>query len=110
MRLLDYLSVPYRLHAETVELPDGSWVRRLSYPELPDCSVESIVLEDALRALERRRIETVLRMAAEGAPAVPRPPLANCDPVWIAKQVGVAPEVVSLIERDRALIAPGAAL
>jgi hypothetical protein len=28
LRLIDYLSVPYRLEAATTELADGSWVRR----------------------------------------------------------------------------------
>ena len=44
MRLIDYLCVPYRLEAATTELTDGSWVRRVAYPELPDCMAESTVI------------------------------------------------------------------
>ncbi len=56
MRLIDHLSVPYRLEAETAELADGAWVRRVAYPELPGCTAESAVVEDALSQLERKRI------------------------------------------------------
>jgi hypothetical protein len=35
LRLRDYLSVPYVLEAETVEVAPGSWIRRVAYPELP---------------------------------------------------------------------------
>ena len=88
MRLIDYLCVPYRLEAATTELADGSWVRRVAYPELPDCMAESTVVEDALCQLERRRIEMIVRMVADGcAPPVPRPPLHDCDPAWVARQV-----------------------
>ena len=64
MRLIDYLCVPYRLEAATIELADGSWVRRVAYPELPECTAESTVVEDALCQLERRRIEIIVRMVA----------------------------------------------
>ena len=50
MRLSEYLSVPYLLEAETVEVAPGSWVRRVAYPELPDCSAEAVVVEEALLA------------------------------------------------------------
>jgi predicted RNase H-like HicB family nuclease len=53
LRLIDYLSVPYRLEAATTELADGSWVRRVAYPELPNCTSEgSPIFEDALCQLE----------------------------------------------------------
>ena len=107
MRLIDHLRVPYVLKAETVELDDGTWVRRISYPELPDCVVEAAVVEEALSQLERKRIETIVRMAREGrSPPALRPPLKDSDPGWIAKQVGVADEDISLIERDGATVAP----
>jgi hypothetical protein len=107
LRLIDYLSVPYRLEAETVELANGAWVRRVSYPELPGCRAESAVVEDALSQLERERIEIIIRMVGEGRPpAVPRPPLRDCDPAWVAKKVGVSREFVALIDRDEATIVP----
>lgn len=107
MRLIDYLSVPYRLEAATTELADGSWVRRVAYPELPECTAESTVVEDALCQLERRRIEMIVRMVGVGcAPPVPRPPLRDCDPAWVAREVGVAPEMIELIDRCDATTVP----
>jgi hypothetical protein len=107
LRLIDHLSVPYRLEAETAELADGVWVRRVSYPELPGCVAESAVVEDALSQLERKRIEIIIRMVGGGrSPPVPRPPLLGCDPVWVAKKVGVSRNLVALIDRDEATIVP----
>jgi hypothetical protein len=101
LRLRDYLSVPYVLVAETVEVAPGSWICRVSYPELPGCSAESLVLEDALHLLERGRIKTIVRMIGEGhPPPVARPPLGDCDPVWIARQAGFSDEIAALIARD----------
>lgn len=102
MRLRDYLSVPYLLKAETVEVAPGSWIRRVAYPELPGCSAESFVVEDALQVLEWIRIETIVRMVGEGQfPPVPRPPLACCDPLWIAQRAGLSEEIIALIDRDK---------
>ena len=107
MRLIDYLSVPYRLEAQTAELADGSWVGRVAYPELPGCVAQSPVVEDALCQLERKRIEMIVRMVGDGCPPpVPRPPLPGCDPSWVAKQVGVSPELIALIDRDETAIMP----
>ena len=103
LRLRDFLSVPYLLEAETVELVDGSWVKRVAYPELPGCAAESVAVEDALCLLERRRIEIIVRLVRDGrAPPAPRPPLRDCDPTWVARQVGVADELIALIDRDEA--------
>ena len=107
MRLIDYLCVPYRLEAATIELADGSWVRRVAYLELPECTAESTVVEDALCQLERRRIEIIVRMVADDcAPPVPRPPLRDCDPAWVARQVGVSPELIERIDRCEATTVP----
>ncbi len=105
LRLRDYLSVPYVLEAETVEIAPGSWIRRVAYPELPGCSAESVVVEDALHLLERMRIEMIVRMVGAGRPPpVPRAPLPDCDPAWVAKQVGLPEEIITLIEGDGATI------
>ena len=107
MRLIDYLSVPYRLEAQTVELSDGSWVRLVAYPELPGCVAQSAVVEDALSELEHKRIEIIVSMIRAGrAPPVPRPPLTDCDPAWVASQVGVSHELVALIDREGLTIVP----
>lgn len=101
MRLRDYLSIPYRLVAETVEVAPGSWLRRVAYPELPGCMTESLVVEDALQRLEHTRIETIVSMVGAGQrPPVPRPPLQYCDPAWAAKQAGFSDDIVALIDRD----------
>lgn len=107
MRLIDHLRVPYLLEAETAELPDGSWVRRVRYPELDGCTAEAAVVEDALAQLERKRIEMIVRMVRDGGtPPIPRPPLKDSDPIWIARQAGVADEDILLIERDDAAGVP----
>jgi hypothetical protein len=103
LRLRDYLSVPYLLEAETVEVVPGSWIRRVTYPELPGCTAQSLVVEDALQRLERMRIEMIIAMVGNGQPPpVPRPPLQNCDPAWVAGQAGLSDEIIALIDRDAA--------
>ena len=76
MRLREYLSVPYVLEAETVEIASGSWIRRVAYPELPGCAAESLVVEDALQLLERMRIEMIVRMVGKGSDASGAAPAA----------------------------------
>jgi hypothetical protein len=107
VRLRDYLSVPYVLEAETIEVAPGSWIRRVTYPELPGCVAESVVVEEALHLLERMRIEMIVAMVGEGQlPPVPRPPLPHCDPAWVAKQAGLADDIIALIDREAVTIAP----
>jgi hypothetical protein len=101
LRLRDYLSVPYLLEAETVEVAPGSWISHVAYPELSGCSAEALVVEDALQLLERKRIEMIVRMVGEGRPPPTlRPPLRDCDPIWVAKQAGLSDEIAALIDRD----------
>jgi hypothetical protein len=101
LRLREYLSVPYLLEAETVEVAPGSWIRRVTYPELAGCTAESLVVEDALQRLERMRIEMIVAMVSKGElPPVPRPPLQNCDPAWVAGQAGLSDDIIALINRD----------
>jgi hypothetical protein len=108
LRLRDYLSVPYLLEAETVETAPGSWIRRVAYPELPGCATESVVVEDALLRLERLRIEMIVGMVGKGrVPPLPRPPLRDCDPAWVARQAGLPDEIIALIDRDGATNAGG---
>jgi hypothetical protein len=103
LRLREYLSVPYVLEAETVEVSPGSWIRRVTYPELPGCTAQSLVVENALQLLERMRIEMIIGMVSIGRPPpVPRPPLQNCDPAWVAGQAGLSDDIIALIDRDTA--------
>ncbi|WP_244525075.1 MULTISPECIES: hypothetical protein [Bradyrhizobium] len=103
--------MPYLLAAETVEVAPGSWISRVAYPELPGCSAEAPVVEDALHLLERKRIEMIVRMVGEGrAPPRPRPPLGDCDPVWVARQASLSDEIIALISSNggnQDALAPG---
>jgi hypothetical protein len=72
----EYLAVPYLLVMESVEKPDGDWVRRASHPELPGCEVEADHPIEALDKLEELRRQLILDMMARGEKVpVPRPPL-----------------------------------
>lgn len=98
MDLSDYLAVPYLLEAEAVEFQPDRWIIRLSYPELPDCSAEAPVVEDALRELERRRVETIVTLVKAGTPPpVPRQPLANTDPLWTARNLGLPDHITQML-------------
>ena len=107
MRLIDYLQRALSPRSGHHQLADGSGDRRLAYPELPECTAKSTVVEDAICQLERRRIEMIVRMVGDGcAPPVPRPPLRDCDPAWVARQVGVSPQLIELIDRCDATTVP----
>jgi predicted RNase H-like HicB family nuclease len=96
--LRDLLSVPYLLQAEATESEPGQWRIRLEYPELPGCSAEGTVVEDALRELERRRIEIIVGMVEQGKrPPVPRAPLEASDPLWAARELGLEARVATLL-------------
>lgn len=99
MVLRDFLSVPYLLQAEAIESEPGCWLVRLAYPELPGCTAEGAVVEDVLRELERRRIGIIVAMVERAKqPPVPRPPLAASDPLWAARDLGLAERVARLLE------------
>jgi hypothetical protein len=77
-----YLAVPYMLAVESVELPDGNWVRRAEYPELPDCWAEAYAAVDAIDQVEERRVERIREMLERGEQVpVPRPPLLSGRPL-----------------------------
>lgn len=98
MDLRELLSVPYLLEAESVEAEPGRWLLRLAYPELPGCVAEGFVVEDVLKQLERRRVETILTLVeAGGSPPVPRKPLGACDPLWIAHELGLSARIAALL-------------
>ncbi|WP_050627879.1 hypothetical protein [Bradyrhizobium viridifuturi] len=98
MELRELLSIPYLLEAEAVETEPGHWRVRLAYPELPGCTAEAAVVEDALRELERRRIELIVGLVEEGRqPPIPRKPLAASDPLWTAQDLGLSDRVAALL-------------
>jgi predicted RNase H-like HicB family nuclease len=97
--LRELLSVPYLLEAEAVETDAGQWLVRLAYPELPGCTAEGSVVEDALNELERRRIEMIVSLVEAGKrPPIPRKPLATSDPLWIIRDLGLSARVAALLE------------
>ncbi|MBR0900167.1 hypothetical protein JQ616_34895 [Bradyrhizobium tropiciagri] len=98
MDLRELLSIPYLLEAEAVEAEPGQWRVRLAYPELPGCTVEAAVVEEALRELERRRIELIVGLVEEGKqPPIPRRPLTASDPLWTAQDLGLSDRVAALL-------------
>ena len=103
MDLRALLSIPYLLEAEAVEAKPGEWLVRLAYPELPGCTAEGVVVEDVLKNLERRRIETIVELVEAGIqPPIPRQPLAASDPLWTARDLGVQDRVNALLARESA--------
>jgi predicted RNase H-like HicB family nuclease len=98
LNLREFLSVPYLLEAEAVETEPGQWLVRLAYPELPGCIATGSVVEDALKALERRRIEMIVELVEAGrAPPVPRKPLTETDPLWTVRDLGLSARIAALL-------------
>jgi hypothetical protein len=96
--LRDLLSVPYLLEAEAVEIEPGQWLGRLAYPELPGCTAEARVVEDALKELEQRRIEMIVGLVEAGKePPIPRRPLLASDPLWTVHDLGLSARVAALL-------------
>jgi hypothetical protein len=101
VKLIDYLRVPYILEAESIDAAPGSWVSRVSYPELPNCVEQAATIEDAIDRLERRRIQTIVQMLRSGtAPRIPRPPLASSQPYWLITHYGLEDELADLLDQD----------
>jgi hypothetical protein len=72
----EYLRVPFVLVVESVEKPDGDWLRRASYPELPGVVVEAESAVEAIEAAEDKRVEVILSRLERGLVVpVPRPPI-----------------------------------
>ena len=102
MDLRALLSIPYLLEAEAVETEFGGWLIRLAYPELPGCTAEGVIVEDALKDLERRRIEMIVGLVEAGKqPPIPRQPLSTSDPVWTANDLGLSGRVAALLAASR---------
>jgi predicted RNase H-like HicB family nuclease len=78
MTVDEYLAIPYVLVVESVCGPDGDWVRRASYPELPGCFAEAFSPVDAVEQLEELRKQRIQELLRAGEPVpVPRPPLRS---------------------------------
>jgi predicted RNase H-like HicB family nuclease len=76
MNLKECLAIPYMLDVRSVEGPDGKWVCRVAYEELPGCVATAESPLKALDALERIREKCIVRQLEKGLPVpVPRAPL-----------------------------------
>ena len=74
----EYLAVPYVLVMESIQGPDGNWLRQASYPELPGLVVQAASPLEAIDRLEEQRIHYILEQLEAGRPVpVPRPPLQH---------------------------------
>jgi predicted RNase H-like HicB family nuclease len=72
----EFLRVPYVLVVESIEKPDGRWLRRASYPELSGALAEAESVIDAIERADDLRAEIILDRLDRGIPVpVPRPPL-----------------------------------
>ena len=80
MKLSEYVRIPYLLQASSVQSPDGRWVRRAEFPELPRCAAESASIVDAIDAVEELRVEILADMVRNNElPPTPREPLESID-------------------------------
>lgn len=74
----EHLRVPYTMIIASVRRPDGTWVRRAEYPELPGCVAEADSPLDAIDQLDALRVQTILDRLSRGEPIpTPRPPLGR---------------------------------
>jgi hypothetical protein len=72
----EYLRVPYVLVVESVEKPNGNWLRRASYPELTGALVEAESAVEAIERVDDMRVQIIHDRLDRGLPVpVPRPPL-----------------------------------
>jgi predicted RNase H-like HicB family nuclease len=62
----EYLAVPLIIQSYSVELDDGTWVRRVRCEELPGCVAESESIVEALGALEAKRAELTRKLLDDG--------------------------------------------
>jgi predicted RNase H-like HicB family nuclease len=97
----DYLRIPYLVTAQSQSLPDGSWVRHVEHPELPDCSAEADSISEALQLLDQRRIQVVIAMLSRGeVPPTRRAPLGEQQALGRVRRAGLTERVAALWDRD----------
>jgi predicted RNase H-like HicB family nuclease len=101
-----YLRIPYLVSAQSQPLPDGTWVRHVEHPELPDCSAEADSITEALYLLDQRRIQVVIAMLIRGEiPPVRRAPLGEQQALGRVRRAGLSERVAALWDRDAADLA-----
>jgi predicted RNase H-like HicB family nuclease len=100
VNVADYLRVPYLLQSSAMQREDGTWLRRVEYPELPDCVSQESTLLAALDELDRRRVRVILGLLRDGqAPPLPREPLADRDPRAELGRLGLS-DLSGLLDAD----------
>jgi hypothetical protein len=63
------------------------------------CTAEGLVVEDVLKELEQRRIETIVGLVEAGKqPPIPRKPLTSSDPLWAIRDPGLSARIAALLE------------
>ena len=86
-----YLAIPYVLALETVQLPDGEWVRRAEFPELPGCHADAHSAVEAIEKLAEEQVRYIQRLLDLGAPVpTPRPPLPTYGQALSANRLAFA--------------------
>lgn len=76
MTVEDYLAVPYVVAVESIELPNGVWIRRASNPELAGVVVEAASTVEAVEKLDELRVRYIVETVERGGSVPrPRPPL-----------------------------------
>ena len=86
-----YLAIPYVLALETVQLPDGQWVRRAEFPELPGCYADAESAVEAVEKLAEEQVRYIQRLLDLGAPVpIPRPPLPTYGQALSANRLAFA--------------------
>ncbi|WP_157067150.1 hypothetical protein [Alicyclobacillus shizuokensis] len=100
MTLREYLSIPYILSSQSL-LRDGTWIRIVSYPEVPDCVVEGLETVRMIDELDVRRIRTIVSiLRSGGCPPVPRSPLPHVDVEGLLERLGLD-ELIALLDVPR---------
>lgn len=99
MKLEEYLQVPYVVAASSESRDDGTWERVVECPELPQCRVSAPSIVDAMDALTKRRIATIVALLGAGdPPPVPRPRLQGYDVEEDLRRLGLLDELADLLK------------
>jgi hypothetical protein len=108
VRVGDYLRVPYIVTAQSLPRSDGSWVRRVEHPELPDCVAEAGSITEALDRLDQRRVHVVIGLLAAGTiPPVRRALFGDAQARKRASRAGIGQRLEDIWDLDAARFPPG---
>ena len=101
MKLREYLQIPFVLEVYSYERADGSWINRVSYPELGDCAVEGKSLEVIIEDLDRLRVRIIRERLVRGTGiSLPRELDEHIDPRLMLEQLNLLAEVGPYLDLD----------